>query len=114
MASHLTRRKGNIKAKRGKSIPWPSRLSQYFHGKAIDPRSLFELESFETDTFKVRLEIDGHIRTLSHAELIRVSSRRDFTDDVKTNPRGHPIREDIRAIAIRLLDETGSELVATP
>ncbi len=100
----------SIKAKRGKSIPWPLRLSEYFNGQAIDPRGLFELKSFETDTFKVRLEVDGRMRTLSHAELVRFSSRRDFTNDVKTTPQGHPLREDIRAIAIRLLDETGAEL----
>jgi hypothetical protein len=101
-----------IKAKRGRNLSFPDRLASFFRGgNGLGAATLFELRDFECEGFKVKLEVDGQIRTLSHSEFVRMSSRLDITDQVERDALGYPTRDTIRPLASGLLERLPERMV---
>lgn len=101
-----------IRAKRGKKLSFPAKLASFVRGdNGLTGASLFELQDFECEGFKVKIDVDGQIRTLSHSEFVRMTSRLDITDQVERDESGYPTRETIRPLASGLLERLPERMV---
>jgi hypothetical protein len=96
----------HIKAKGTTRFSLPQRVSHFFASPTRDARGLFELNNFETEEFKITLDINGRSRVLSHKEFFRTASRLDLNGTVEVDDKGHPKKESIRAIAEKLIAES--------
>lgn len=73
--------------------------------KGKDLKKIFELKSFEFDTIKVKIEMDGNTRTISLEDLSNIRSYFSIEEEVEKSENGHPLFESIEAITLEIYRE---------
>jgi hypothetical protein len=94
----------SIHAKRSGSIPFKDDIKKMF-GKKTDLKRTLEIKSFEYDTVKMNLEINGQKRTLNIDDLANIRSYINIDNDVRKMENGHPEYASILEIAKNLYEE---------
>jgi hypothetical protein len=93
-----------IAAKRYKDLKLWGKMRDIFEGKR-ELRGMIELGSFQYDTIKIDVDINGHQRTIDVGRPNMFRANYDITERVKRGTDGHPIYTDILSIATEWLDE---------
>lgn len=83
----------------------------YTKNKDDDPlKKLIEITSFEYDTVKIEVRINGKYRTIDLCDLGNIRPTLNITDDVVCLGSGHPEFDSINQIAINLFKELANGL----
>jgi hypothetical protein len=101
-----------VKSK-GKPLPVPQRLMNFFTGGAVTRGKLMEFHGFQAQKFKMIVEIGGKKRVLSHAGFLQMHGRIDVDSEVKFNRDGFPTRESLEEVAEALLAEIAKDVSLT-
>lgn len=91
----------SLKAKRGFDAGFSSYVQGIFSGN--NDSSLLELDNFETNNFKVIVDVGGRNKTLTYKKFVRVNSRVEVSGDVELGIDGHPIRTSIENICSAII-----------
>lgn len=90
-----------IKTKRRGSIPLSKKLKNVFNNN----EDFLEITSFNYDTIKVKVELDGVVRTIGLEDEGQIRSYFDISDYVDYNDDGHPTYDSIHKQSCDILDE---------
>ncbi len=93
------------KVRRGDSLSgsWKRRFLSILDGETSIPHE-FSYPSFEPETVKIELEIEGKTRTIDLADVSKVRAWYDVSSLVEVGPDGHPTFGSIDEAARRILD----------
>jgi hypothetical protein len=94
----------SIHAKRSGSIPFKNEIKKMF-GKKTELKRTLEIKSFDYDTVKMNLEINGQKRTLNIDDLGSIRSYINIDNEVEKKQDGHPEYDSILNIALELYGE---------
>ena len=100
----------SINSKRGSDLGAKKFVESLF-SKGFSPKGTIEIDNFEAHEVKIELkDQDNRKQTVSFADILRVHSRLNVTDQVVLGPEGHPTEESISNICRALIVKTAKEI----
>lgn len=91
-----------IKRNSGFTRIWKEKINNVLVGRS-NVKEIIEVPSFEPDTVRVEIVIDGARRVIDLVNSARIRAYYNVTDEVDLGPNGHPVFTSIDAIAIGII-----------
>jgi len=92
-----------IVARKENQLVWTDWLRRAVRGRLKMQKGPMEIDSFECDDFRMRVNINGKDKVVKIRDFVRLNSRMDISDVVEFGPDGHPKRRSIGEVCAGLM-----------
>lgn len=98
-----------VVARKNNKLDWTDWISKAVQGSPKVRKGMLELDSFECNDFRIRVNINGKDRVLKVHDLIRLNSRIDVTNEIVRGRDGHPRRDSISEVCEGLMAQVAKD-----